>query len=178
MLTDAGVPVGFKMTMNVNSASLTQQDIAAVLKDQWARFGVEVEIVAYESASFSRLLRSQEYADTAVRRIGAIIPRGQFYLTAIWPKNHSVYYNEYIDEQYVKAQSTKDIDERTAIYKDLGVYFLEEVAWLYFGNFSRLVGYWPWVRNYYGELDAGIRHFTPIIARLWLDQDLKEDMGY
>ena len=38
--------------------------------------------------------------------------------------------------------------------------------------------WWPWVKNYGGELRAGAVRPGPIYARLWIDQDLKKRLGY
>ena len=38
--------------------------------------------------------------------------------------------------------------------------------------------WWPWVKNYNGELRAGAVRPGPIYARIWIDQDLKKRMGY
>jgi len=38
--------------------------------------------------------------------------------------------------------------------------------------------WWPWVKNCYGETDLGYKNFVPAIARMWIDEDLKDDMGY
>jgi len=38
--------------------------------------------------------------------------------------------------------------------------------------------WWPWVRNYGGELRAGAERPGPIHARIWVDQDLKKKMGF
>jgi peptide/nickel transport system substrate-binding protein len=37
--------------------------------------------------------------------------------------------------------------------------------------------WWPWVKNYNGELRAGAVRPGPIYARIWIDQDLKKKMG-
>ena len=38
--------------------------------------------------------------------------------------------------------------------------------------------WWPWVKNYGGELRAGAVRPGPIYARIWVDQELKKKMGY
>ena len=38
--------------------------------------------------------------------------------------------------------------------------------------------WWPWVKNYDGELTAGAVRPGPIYARLWIDQELKKKMGF
>ena len=37
--------------------------------------------------------------------------------------------------------------------------------------------WWPWVKNYGGELRAGAVRPGPIYARIWIDQELKKKMG-
>ncbi|MBA7695662.1 hypothetical protein ES703_104294 [subsurface metagenome] len=38
--------------------------------------------------------------------------------------------------------------------------------------------YWPWLKNYYGEVETGFFNFTPMTSRLWIDQDMKADLGF
>ena len=38
--------------------------------------------------------------------------------------------------------------------------------------------WWPWVKNYAGELRAGAVRPAPIYARIWIDQKLKKEMGF
>ena len=36
----------------------------------------------------------------------------------------------------------------------------------------------PWVKGYNGEYTLGHTHRGPVVARLWLDLDLKKSMGF
>jgi peptide/nickel transport system substrate-binding protein len=38
--------------------------------------------------------------------------------------------------------------------------------------------WWPWVKNYGGELRAGAQRPGPIYARIWMDQALKRELGF
>ncbi|MCI3952431.1 MAG: transporter substrate-binding protein, partial [Burkholderiales bacterium] len=38
--------------------------------------------------------------------------------------------------------------------------------------------WWPWVKNYYGEISVSARRDAPVWARAWIDQDLKKSMGF
>jgi len=38
--------------------------------------------------------------------------------------------------------------------------------------------WWPWVKNYGGELRAGAERPGPIHARMWVDQEMKKKMGF
>ena len=41
-----------------------------------------------------------------------------------------------------------------------------------------LVAVQPWVNSFSGEWQLGVYQIGPIYARIWLDQDLKKNMGY
>jgi peptide/nickel transport system substrate-binding protein len=38
--------------------------------------------------------------------------------------------------------------------------------------------WWPWVKNYDGELRAGAVRSGPIYARAWIDQEMKKKLGF
>ena len=38
--------------------------------------------------------------------------------------------------------------------------------------------YWPWVENYYGEIDAAAHSQIPMIREMWINQTLKTQDGY
>ena len=38
--------------------------------------------------------------------------------------------------------------------------------------------WWPWVKNYHGELSVGIINEYAENMYIWIDQDLKKSMGY
>jgi peptide/nickel transport system substrate-binding protein len=38
--------------------------------------------------------------------------------------------------------------------------------------------WWPWVKNYYGEIRVGAWRSAPILARVWIDQEMKKAMGF
>jgi len=39
--------------------------------------------------------------------------------------------------------------------------------------------WWPWLKNYYGERNVGDwGNPMPILAHVWIDQDMKAEMGY
>ena len=39
-------------------------------------------------------------------------------------------------------------------------------------------GWWPWVKNYGGEMSVGSIRPGPIYARIWIDQELKKKLGH
>ncbi|MBA7706656.1 hypothetical protein ES703_115511 [subsurface metagenome] len=38
--------------------------------------------------------------------------------------------------------------------------------------------HWPWIKNYYGEMETAYYNYCPMLTTLWIDQDMKAEMGY
>jgi hypothetical protein len=55
---------------------------------------------------------------------------------------------------------------------------LDDAAWMQFANPLALNCWWPWMKNYYNEVDAGYHNYMPMIQRMWIDQSMKKSMGY
>ena len=55
---------------------------------------------------------------------------------------------------------------------------LEKAPYIYLPTAYAYTGWWPWVKNYGGELRAGAERPGPIHARMWVDQDMKKKMGF
>jgi peptide/nickel transport system substrate-binding protein len=66
-------------------------------------------------------------------------------------------------QEMLKALTREIVDKAPYIWLPVGYFY---TAW------------WPWVKNYGGELRAGSERPGPIHARIWIDQDLKKKLGY
>ncbi len=62
--------------------------------------------------------------------------------------------------------------------KKLSVYIMEQVPCVILPTAYTYAAWWPWVKNYYGEIRVGAHRASPIISRIWIDQELKKKMGY
>ena len=178
MLADAGYPDGFKVTMHMKPSNVRDADCAAFLVDQWAKIGVDVELNGLEQTVHEALRFNREFEGIYLRddALGATTELAQRKTEAA---NLACSWNDaYFDEQLSIAQRTVDIEERTRILKEMAVYFIDDV-----GNINLPAGmnykyWWPWLKNYYGEEDMGYANSVPVIVRMWIDEDLKDEMGY
>ena len=62
--------------------------------------------------------------------------------------------------------------------KKLAVYALEQAPAIILPTSYVYAAWWPWVKNYYGEQRVGGQRSAPILARIWIDQEMKKKMGY
>jgi len=159
-------------------SNVRDADTAAFLVDQWAKIGVVVELngleqTVHEALRFSRDFEGLYLRDDALGATTELVQRKTEAANLACSWN-----NAYFDEQISIAQRTADIEERTRILKEMGVYFIDDV-----GNINMPAGmsykyWWPWVKNYYGEEDTGYANSIPMVVRMWIDEDLKAEMGY
>src|SRR5260370_8883384 len=72
----------------------------------------------------------------------------------------------------------RDEGKRQALLKDMTREILDKAPYVWLPTPHIFTAWWPWVKNYGGELRAGAVRPGPIYARIWIDQDLKKTMGH
>ncbi len=179
MLADEGYPDGFEVEFTICSKMYpTDPDLATLVTKYWGDIGVEVKVDARDQAAFLATYASYEnYKDSTTGLHGSTNPVIVFgYGVSDIPPG--VWDDESFAEQYQEVLVTVDTAERNAKIQDLAYYWLDSAAVIPIGNSYVSASYWPWVKNYYGEVETGFLNQIPIIARIWLDQELKAEMGY
>lgn len=180
MLADEGYPDGFAMQFTIESRTPEHADRASLIRDIWSKIGVEVEINLFDSPSYNNILNKVTYhgaiedeieaanpTDTLVRR-GT--PGGVF--------NYSKWENEQFTELLERLVAERDVDEQNRLCKEGGVLLLNEVSNLPLYPSCMGTFWWPWVKNFFGERAIADKCSSQLSARVWIDQDLKKEMGY
>ncbi len=72
----------------------------------------------------------------------------------------------------------RDEGKRQAMLKAMTREILDKAPYIWLPTPYMYSAWWPWVKNYNGELRAGAVRPGPIYARMWIDQELKKKMGY
>ena len=182
MLADAGYPDGFKTTINTTDI-LSWPTLAAAVKDQWSRIGIEADIIVHDGAAIWPKLNPENpddrYDGTLVFGNGnTMIP---FHL-AKGVGGHVYSATGYDDPKYnelfYQAMAEMDYDKMTAMSRELFEMIIETAIIMPLGDGHDITYAWPWVRNYFGEIDTGFVSIGPIAARIWIDQAMKREMGY
>ena len=179
LLADAGYPDGFKPTMVIDSASTLHLDIASMLKDQWAKIGVELDLRVMESGAM------QEFTHTDAGE------KPPFHLRLGRESSHAAEISiggriagprpgvpSYFDKRFKEGNQTVNSDARNAIYREICLRAIDEVIHIPIGTPYLLLAHWPWVKNWYGETEESAWSTAHTNARIWIDQDLKKEMGF
>lgn len=180
MLADAGYPDGFKMEVVIENTPVAQ-DRGSLLASQWAQIGVEVDVNVCDNATYYGFRYDKNFDDaliTVVETPGAVfvLQRTAYTNATLNPGNYS---NPAMDAMIDKIVSTRDIDEMNKLTKQACVDLLLDVPAIPLQ--VGLDGYywWPWIQNYYGEFNiADANQPVPLFAHMWIDQNMKAEMGY
>ena len=183
MLDDAGFPDGFEMDLLVAVDVQNRVDYASMVKAMWEDIGITVNLVEAERAVYAAQTTATaesgcSYSDSFTGGVGSGNPLGSIGSLAERPWNRYHVNDDYVFEQYTLATQELDLSKRNAILKDVVVYVLEQAMVVPGPAMYANLAYWPWVKNYYGELETGFFDYVPMQSTLWIDQDMKADLGY
>ena len=181
MLKDAGYPNGFTLKMSADPSSFIADEISLV-QNQWAKINVKLEATVLQPGVLWTKMFTFDYPDIAMTFMNNVDPTNV--MSGLYTTKGYGYYNfagwsdAYFDTQYYKAEGSQDPNVYNPIFKELAVYALESVAYLPQANPLLLNCYWPWAKNYYGEIESGLYNFMGFICPMWIDQGMKKSMGY
>ncbi len=179
LLAEAGYPNGFKTTMVLTN---TEVDYYSIIKDMWAKVGIELEFNVVEPGVKSSIQIGKEY-DALLASTTA--PIASYYL-GIDKHGKGMFNISMIDDpvidkalEEVRLLALKDSKEAQLYYREhISKYCLDQAYGInnvegYFYTF-----WWPWMKNFSGERSVGYDDWHDYVKYFWLDQDLKEEMGY
>jgi peptide/nickel transport system substrate-binding protein len=172
MIIDEGYPNGLTLKIDYSAGLGVRDDTAAMLANMWQKIGVKVILQPRDDATFESLKSSgwEDLMLTSIGNAGEVL-RADSYRLQEWDP---YYADEWFKTQIVKAASEMDESKRNAMLKELGIYCIDGAGRLPLGTPYLLKPYWRWVKNYYGEVEAGFTNYSPMLSRLWIDQELKK----
>ncbi len=155
-------------------------DLLPLLAGYLEKVGVNLTIQPLEYASYLSMMTTRNHTPMYLMNSGHVNPtttiRKNFVTGQLW--NPSLHADPEIDRRVERIFETRDeaarVEQLRAITEDIldaSPYIWLPIQYLY-------TAWWPWVKNYNGELRAGAVRPGPIYARIWIDQDMKQAMGF
>ena len=180
LLDEAGVPEGFTFNMQVCSCSPSNMDLIPLLESYLRKVGINIVIQPMEYASFLSAMTTRTHSAGYLMNSGHVNPittiRKSFVTKQTW--NPSQFSDPAFDEQVRILHLTRDEKERVKILRQLTRTILEASPYIWLPIPYVHTAWWPWVKNYGGELRVGAVRPGPIYARIWIDQQMKKKMGF
>lgn len=180
LLREAGVPEGFTFDMQVCSCSPSHMDLVPLLESYLAKVGIRVKIQPMEYASFLSAMTTKNHGPGYMMSSGHTNPittiRKSFVTGQTW--NPSQYSDPQLDEAVKQLHLERDENKRIKMLRSLTRRVLDDAPYIWLPTGYAHTAWWPWVKNYGGELRAGAVRPGPIYARIWVDQKMKAEMGF
>jgi peptide/nickel transport system substrate-binding protein len=180
LLAEAGYPNGFTLKTQVTTANPDHMDLLPLVAAYLEAVGVKLEIQPMEYAAFLSAMTTRTHAPAYFMNSGHVNPtrtiHKSFITGELW--NPAGYSDPAYDKKMDEVFRTRDEAKRQAMLKELTREILDRAPYVWLPTPYIFTAWWPWVKNYNGELRAGAVRPGPIYARIWVDQELKKKLGY
>ncbi len=179
LLAEAGYPNGFTFKTQTGTHNL-DQDLLAQVAAYLAKVGVKMEIQVLEYPAFLSAMTTRTNAAGYYLQAGLNNPttalRKTFVTKQTW--NTSQYSDPEFDKKMAAVYGEPDERVRQVKVKLMVREILDNAPAIFLPTPYAFTAWWPWVKNYGGELRAGAERPGPIHARVWVDQAIKKQMGF
>jgi len=94
--------------------------------------------------------------------------------------NYGMYSNPTLDELIDKIRVEFDGDAQRRLIKEAALIWYHDAPQIILHPNPGRIYWWPWLKNYYGEysLHDDVSGLAPLVYFMWIDEDLKAEMGY
>jgi peptide/nickel transport system substrate-binding protein len=180
LLAEAGYPKGFTTKVQVCSCNPDHMDLLPLVAGYLEQVGVKLELVPMEYGAFLSAMTSKSMTPAYFMNNGHTNPittiRKSFGTGQVW--NPSGWSDAAYDRKIEDVYREPDEARRQQMLRALTTEILDQAPYIWLPTPYMYSAWWPWVRNYGGELRAGAVRPGPIYARIWVDQDMKKKMGF
>ena len=144
------------------------------------KVSVNVEIQPMEYASFLSAMTTKTNTAGYFMNNGHTNPtttiRKSFVTKQTW--NPSQYSDPAFDKKMEVVYQERDESKRQQMLKEMTIEIIDKAPYIFLPIAYNYTAWWPWLKNYGGELRAGAVRPGPIHSRIWIDQDMKKKMGF
>lgn len=177
LLAEAGYPNGFKTKIVFYNQRL-YIDLLQMVKDMWAKVGVELVLEPKDYASLLGIVVRRAHEDM-VLWTGAGVGT---YFKAINYSGTGMFNQSYVDDPVLNRARDEMLaaypDEAKVdkIHKEMLPYLFEQCYAIPLPGQRYYRFWWPWVKNYSGEAGLGYYNTFNFAKYVWIDQELKQSM--
>jgi peptide/nickel transport system substrate-binding protein len=178
LLTEAGYPNGFPSELVITSGLPEMSDVAAMLLDMWQKnLGVKVTLRVADYASYLGIQFGQTHKQMLFMSKGNSDPFTILWIIGPPPGqywNPSRYDDPVFADLFARARLATTQAAAYKLLKEANVLWIDQAPTVILAETYYYAYAWPWVKNWYGEVNTGTRSPGLIQATIWIDQDLRE----
>jgi len=179
LLAAAGLPNGFTVSIICYNTP-AQIDILSLFSQMWSEAGITLTLDAKEYAIWNNRISTRNYGANELLYT---------YTSGAWQKminfNGAGRYNaSFINDPIVTEAAAKaagyigtEEDKLAQVNADIMPYVIEQCWVLSKPTAYSYVVWWPWRKNWNGELQIGYYNYPSYLKYTWTDQTLKKQMS-
>ena len=180
LLKEAGYPNGFSFKLQYCACSPDHTDVAPLLAAYLEQIGVKAELVPTEDAAFLSAMTTRKHHSGYLMNSSHTNPttsiRKSFVSEQTW--NPAMYTDKAFDKKMEEVYASRDEEKRKVLLREMTREIVDKAPYIWLPTPYVYAAWWPWVKNYGGEMNTSSLRPGPIYARIWIDQDLKKKLGY
>ncbi len=180
LLADAGYPTGFKTKIAVTSAG-TDADLLSIVREDLLKVGVDMQLQVMEPTVYRNVMTARTQDEMLMRNVTmASMPYQVHEIRADSAGNPSFWQD---DQTLAVWQSIQDnIGRNDAKWvqavKNVMPHVLDQAWGIFLPTPYAYHLWWPWLKNFRGEVSTGYARSMRHLRYIWIDQDMKKSMGY
>ena len=175
LLAEAGYPDGFKTTLDY--LDRFDASYAELIAAYWRTIGVEVRIEIVDVARHVSLTKNNSsdgmVMGSTAQRVNAMGALNWFALT----ENPTAQNDPKFKALVEAASAATTLEELERILKEAVMYHAEQHWQVEGPEAPQFNAIQPWLKGFNGEINLGNGNHA-VLARLWIDQELKKEMGF
>jgi len=176
LLAEAGYPDGFTTEIICTAGSV---DLLSIVKYDWEKIGVTLNLEVREGAVYSSIGFRRTHKEMYMGQGFGGTPSSWTEVSPDGTGNRSKVDDPRVNqaiEDWLKYGA--DWDKLRQIAKEIYPYILEQAWAVPLPPAYGYVAWWPWLKDYAGETSIGYYNWYDYVKYVWLDQELKKEMGY
>ncbi len=181
LLADAGYPTGFKTSILCANFPV-YVDTLSLVKDYWAKIGVDLTIDAKEWGVFSSQAVTKAYKEMVYfYACGMSLPHKFLEAKPGTVFNLSIVNDPYMNERLAQVWAWGNMQDealRIKLVHEMSEHYLNQAYTMQLPTPYSYTFYPPWVKNYHGEYSVGSISQFNFPIWVWIDQDLKKSVGH
>jgi len=179
LLAEAGLANGFTIKVQACSCDPVGLDLLSLLAGYFEQVNVKLDVQVMEYAAHLSVMNNNTNAPGYFFIAGMSNPFTSTRVNFVSHTYNPAQWNDpAFSQKFADGASERDDEKCYAKFRDMARDILRGVPYVLLPVPHYYSAWWPWVKNYNGELRAGAAKPGPIYARLWIDQALKKRMGY
>jgi len=179
LLAEAGYPNGFQIQLMLPSYPVSQ-DRASVIAANWEAIGVKTELKVLERTVLDTTFYAKKHSPALMVIHGHGLPLAELQKRIAYGSSWNISCWE--DPKAVGllngAFEERDQAKSDELVKELNMYWLDQAVEFRCPQEYCYRVWWPWLKNYAGACVTGYKDFGGVWSRIWIDEDLKKEMGH